>query len=185
MILIYPVSEMPKVIRKTYELDADVFPKLRDFYHLNKDMRHHKAVVYQDGKPVFCLGYVPNRAVNVDPNNPRVQMKLSHFWNYSVNDEGIDYSFVDRYQMVLYEHLEEYSCHTARLIQKHNPDLIIAFTDHDIFITHNASLPVCSLRACSSAQASAVVANPFTLTLYNPLFNGNICGERPLDDKSL
>ena len=131
MILIYPVSEMPKVIRKTYELDADVFPKLRDFYHLNKDMRHHKTVVYQDGKPVFCLGYVPNRAVNVDPNNPRVQMKLSHFWNYSVNDDGIDYSFVDRYQMVLYEHLEEYSCHTARLIQKHNPDLIIAFTDQN------------------------------------------------------
>ena len=129
MILIYPISEMPKVIRKSYELDADVFEKLRNFYEMNKDMRHHKAVICQNGKPVFCLGYVKNRAVNVDPDNPRVQMKLSNFWHYSVEDEGIDYSYVDRYQMVLYESLEEYSCHTARLIRKHNPDLVVAFTD--------------------------------------------------------
>lgn len=129
MILIYPISEMPKVIRKSYELDADVFEKLRNFYEMNKDMRHHKAVICQNGKPVFCLGYVKNRAVNVDPDNPRVQMKLSNFWHYSVEDEGIDYSYVDRYQMVLYESLEEYSYHTARLIRKHNPDLVVAFTD--------------------------------------------------------
>ena len=129
MILIYPASEMPKVIRKAYDLDADVFEKLRDFYEMNKDMRHHKAVVYQDGKPVFCLGYVKNRATNIDPDSPRAQMKLSNFWNYSVEDEGIDYSYVDRYQMVLYENLEEYSYHTARLIRKHNPKLVVAFTD--------------------------------------------------------
>ena len=129
MILIYPISEMPKVIRKSYELDADVFEKLRNFYEMNKDMRHHKAVICQNGKPVFCLGYVKNRAVNVDPDNPRVQMKLSNFWHYSVEDEGIDYSYVDRYQMVLYESLEEYSYHTAKLIRKHNPDLVVAFTD--------------------------------------------------------
>ena len=129
MILVYPVSDMPKVIRKTYDLDADVFMKLRDFYQVNKDMRHHKAVIYQNQKPVFCLGYVRNRPTNVDPDNPRAQMKLSNFWNYSLDDEEIDYSYVDRYQMVLYESLEEYSYHTARLIRKHNPDMIIAFTD--------------------------------------------------------
>ena len=129
MILVYPISEMPKVIRKTYELDADVFMKLRDFYQLNKDMRHHKAVIYQDGKPVFCLGYVRNRPTNVDPDSPRAQMKLSNFWNYSLEDEGIDYSYVDRYQLVLYESLEEYSYHTSLMIRKHNPDTIIAFTD--------------------------------------------------------
>ena len=27
MILLYPTTEMPKVIRKTYELDADAFEK--------------------------------------------------------------------------------------------------------------------------------------------------------------
>ena len=48
MILLYPLSEMPKVIRKTYTLDEDVFVKLRDFYRVNRDMRHHKAVVYQE-----------------------------------------------------------------------------------------------------------------------------------------
>ena len=35
MILIYPVEDMPKVVRKTYELEPDVFLKLRDFYELN------------------------------------------------------------------------------------------------------------------------------------------------------
>ena len=129
MIRIYPLSEMPKVIRKTYELDHDVFRKLRDFYEMNKDMRHHKAVIYQEGQPVFCLGYVKNWAVNVDSANPKVQMKLSNFWHYSIDDDGIDYSYVDRYQVVLYENLEEYSYHTARLIRKHNPEMIVAFTD--------------------------------------------------------
>lgn len=129
MILMYSINEMPKVIRKTYELDADVFMKLRDFYALNRDMRHHKAVIYKDGEPVFCLGYIRNRATNVDYDSPRVQMKLSNFWNYSIDDEGIDYSYVDRYQMLLYERLEEYSYHTARLVCKHNPNTIIAFTD--------------------------------------------------------
>ena len=129
MILVYPISEMPKQIRKVYELDKDVFAKLRQFYEMNKDMRHHKVVVCRNGKPVFCLGYVRNRAVNVNPDSPMVQMKLSNFWHYSVDDEGIDYSYVDRYQMVLYENLEEYSCHTARLIRKHNPETVIAFTD--------------------------------------------------------
>lgn len=129
MILIYPASDMPKVIRKTYDLEPDVFLKLRDFYELNKDMRHHKAVVYHQGQPVFCMGYVRNRPVNVDPDNPRAQMKLSNFWNYSVDDEGIDFSYVDRYEMVLYEKLEEYSYHTARLIRKHRPGMIVAFTD--------------------------------------------------------
>ena len=129
MILIYPLSDMPKVIRKTYELEPDVFLKLRDFLEVNKDMRHHKAVVYQEGQPIFCLGYVKNHPTNVSQDNPKVQMKLSNFWNYSANDEGIDYSYVDRYQMVIYEHLEEYSYHTARLIRKHNPQTVIAFTD--------------------------------------------------------
>ena len=32
MILLYPAGEMPKVIRKSYELDADVFEKRRDFF---------------------------------------------------------------------------------------------------------------------------------------------------------
>lgn len=129
MILMYPLSEMPKVIRKTYTLDEDVFVKLRDFYRANRDMRHHKAVVYQEGKPVFCLGYVKNAPVNVDPNSPKAQMKLSNFWDYSLDDTGIDYDYVDRYQMVLYDRLEEYSCHTARMILRHNPNTVVAFTD--------------------------------------------------------
>ena len=70
---------MPKQIRKVYELDKDVFAKLRQFYEMNKDMRHHKVVVCRNGKPVFCLGYVRNRAVNVNPDSPMVQMKLSNF----------------------------------------------------------------------------------------------------------
>ena len=131
MIRIFPLSEMPKVIRKAYELEPDVFLKVRDFYKINRDMRHHKAVIFKDGQPVFCLGYVKNRAVNVDPDSPRVQMKLSHFWNYSTEDEGIDYSYVDRYQMILFDSLEEYSYHTARLIRKHDPEKVIAFTDQN------------------------------------------------------
>ena len=131
MIVLYSIDEMPKVIRKTYELNPDVFLELRDFYEKNKDMRHHKAVIYRDQKPLFCLGYVRNRATNVDSDNPMAQMKLSNFWNYSVDDEGIDYSYVDRYGLIIFEKLEEYSYHTARLIKKHNPDTVIAFTDEN------------------------------------------------------
>ena len=36
---------------------------------------------------------------------------------------------VNRYGLVIFEKLEEYSYHTARLIKKHNSDTAIAFTD--------------------------------------------------------
>ena len=129
MLLIYPKDEMPKVVRKVFAFEPDVFRKVRDFYALNRDMRHHKVVIMRDGEPLFCIGYVKNRPVNVDPDSPRAQMKLSHFWNYGEEEEGIDYSYVDRYQLILYDRLEEYSYHTAKMIQKHNPETVVAFTD--------------------------------------------------------
>ena len=36
MIRIFPLSEMPKVIRKAYELEPDVFLKVRDFYKIKE-----------------------------------------------------------------------------------------------------------------------------------------------------
>ncbi len=65
MLVLYSIDEMPKVIRKTYELNPDVFLELRDFYEKNKDMRHHKAVIYRDQKPRFFFGYVRDRATKV------------------------------------------------------------------------------------------------------------------------
>ena len=32
MLLIYPKDEMPKVVRKVFTFDTDVFRKVRDFY---------------------------------------------------------------------------------------------------------------------------------------------------------
>ena len=129
MILIYPLSETPKIIRKTFALGPDVFIHARDFYHRNKDMRHHKVVVHGQDGPVFCLGWIKNNPVNIDKDNPRVQMHLSNYWEYSTADAGLDYSYVDRYQLIIFEELEEYSYHTARVIRAHNPGIIIAFTD--------------------------------------------------------
>lgn len=129
MILVYSLSEMPKIIRKSFKLQPDVFIMTRDFYHRNKDMRHHKVVVNGSDGPVFCLGWMKNNPVNLDKDNPMVQMHLSNYWEYSTSDEGLDYSYVDRYQMIIFEELEEYSFHTARMIKEHNPEIVIAFTD--------------------------------------------------------
>ena len=89
MILVYPLSETPKMIRKTFELGPDVFIHARDFYHRNKDMRHHKVVVHGQDGPVFCLGWIKNNPVNIDKDNPRVQMHLSNYWEYSEVDAGL------------------------------------------------------------------------------------------------
>ena len=129
MILVYPLSEAPSVIRKRIALDSDTFIKARDFYHHNKDMRHHKIVVYKDGDALFCLGWIKNNPVNLDKDNPRVQMHLSNFWDYSLEDDRIDYSYIDRYQLFIFDKLEEYSYHCAKLIMHHNQDDKIIFTD--------------------------------------------------------
>lgn len=129
MIRIYPASEVPKIVRKYVSIDEEVFLQARDFFHRNKDIRHHKVVVYDHEKPVFCLGFAKNNPTNVDKNNPQVQMQLSNFWEYSPDDAGLDYSYVDRFALVIYHELEEYSYHTARMIRRHNPDTVIAFTD--------------------------------------------------------
>lgn len=139
MILVYPLSETPKIIRKTFELQPDVFIRARDFYHRNKDMRHHKVVVRGQDGPVFCLGWIKNSPVNIDKDNPRVQMHLSNYWEYAATDEGLDFSYVDRYQLIIYEALEEYSCHTARMIRAHNPEIVIAFTDPRAALLFDAS----------------------------------------------
>ena len=129
MITIFSANEAPKVIRKYLASDDDVFIEARDFFRRNKDIRHHKVVVLEKDKTLYCLGWKKNNPTNVDKNKPMAQMHLSNFWEYSRDDEGLDYSYVDRYQLFIYQSLEEYSFHTARMIRKHNPDAVIAFTD--------------------------------------------------------
>lgn len=129
MITVFSADNVPKTIRKAVELNLEVFIQARDFYHRNKDMRHHKVVVFDKGTPVFCMGWMKNRPSNLDPDNPKVQMHLSNHWEYSTSDEGLDYSYVDRYQLIIFQTLEEYSYHSARVAMKHNPELTIAFLD--------------------------------------------------------
>ena len=129
MIKIYSIEEKPEVIRKKLEHGDDVFLKARDFYHNNKDMRHHKIVVCKNDEPVYCLGYVKNNPLNVDKHNPRVQMHLSNYWFYNENDTDLDYSYVDRYQLIIFEKLEEYSHHISEIVRRHNRNIKIAFTD--------------------------------------------------------
>ena len=129
MIRFYPASEAPKNVRKYVSSDEEVFLQARDFFHRNKDIRHHKVVVYDHEKPVFCLGFMKNNPTNVDKDHPQVQMQLSNFWEYSPDDEGLDYSYADRFELIIYHEIEEYSYHTARMIRKHHPDTVIAFTD--------------------------------------------------------
>ena len=93
-------------------------------------MRHHKVVVTDaGGTPLYCMGWSKNNPVKLDKNDSLIQMPLSNYWEYSGEDEGIDYSYVDRYQLIIYENLEEYSYHTARMVLRHNPEMKIAFTD--------------------------------------------------------
>ncbi len=129
MIKVYAANEAPKLVRKYLSADEDVFIKARDFFRRNKDIRHHKVVVYKDEEPLYCLGWMKNNPVNVDKNNPMVQMSLSNYWVYSTEDEGLDYSYVDRFGLFIYSELEEYSYHTAVMIRKHNPDAVVVFTD--------------------------------------------------------
>ena len=114
MITFFSSDNAPKTIRKAFDLGPEVFIQTRDFYHRNKDMRQHKIVVYDQGSIAFCFGWMKNRPSNLDPDNPMVQMHLSNYWEYSISDDALDYSYVDRYQMIIYRELEEYSYHTAR-----------------------------------------------------------------------
>lgn len=131
MIFIYPISERPDTVRIALEHGPEVFAAARDYYHRHKDMRCHKAVVYEGGEPKYCLGWSKNKSVNVVKNAARGQMNISNFWEYGVDDEGLDYSYADRFHLIIYEKLEEYSYHTARVLRKHNPNLILAFLDAD------------------------------------------------------
>ena len=133
MIKVYPASEAPKQVRKYASAnDDDVFITARDFFHRNKDIRHHKVVVYgEDGNVAYCLGFEKNKPVNWEDaeSNVMVQMHLSNYWEYSLEDEDLDWSYVDRFQLFVYSELDEYAYHTARMIAKHNPSVTIAFTD--------------------------------------------------------
>ena len=133
MIKVYPASEAPRQVRKYASAnDENVFITARDFYHRNKDIRHHKVVVYdEDGNIAYCLGFQKNKPVNWEDaeNNAMVQMHLSNYWEYSLDDEGLDWSYVNRFQLFVYDELDEYAYHTARIIAKHNPSVTIAFTD--------------------------------------------------------
>ena len=129
MIRVFSASEMPKVIRKCDLADEDVFLRVRDFFRCNPDIRHHKVVVYKEDIPVYCLGYMKNEPVEVYEHRTKDQISLSEFWDYSPDDEGLDYSYTDRYQTIIFSELEEYSFHAARMIRRHSPDTVIVFKD--------------------------------------------------------
>ena len=70
-------------------------------------------------------------------------MHLSNYWEYSFPDEGLDYSYVDRYQLIIFRELEEYSYHSARVAKAHNPELKVCFLDPNaafFFKDHNEKL---------------------------------------------
>ena len=119
MIRVFSASEMPKVIRKCDLANEDVFLRVRDFFRCNPDIRHHKVVVYKEDIPVYCLGYMKNEPVEVYEHRTKDQISLSEFWDYSPDDEGLDYSYTDRYQTIIFSELEEYSFHAARMIRRH------------------------------------------------------------------
>ncbi len=130
MIRVYPASEAPQTVRKCLTVGEDVFAQARDFLRHEKDIRHHKVVVMDGDDIAYCLGWSKNKPVNwADANAPMVQMRIPNYWQYSLEDEGLDYTYVDRFQLFVYGECEEYSYHTARLIRQHNPAAVIAFLD--------------------------------------------------------
>ena len=129
IISLFPLDQGPKTIRKTLVHDDQVFIKARDFYQRNMEMRHHKILVYDENRqPIYSMGWKKNKLVNVFRNKDTSQTHLSNFWDYALPEEGLDYTYVDRYELIIYEELEEYSYHTARMALAHNPALKLALT---------------------------------------------------------
>ena len=60
MIRLNTLEERPDLLRKTLVHDDNVFIEAREFYQWNKDMRHHKILVYKDRKPAYVLSYQKN-----------------------------------------------------------------------------------------------------------------------------
>ena len=126
-------------------------------------MRHHKVVVTDaGGTPLYCMGWSKNNPVKLDKNDSLIQMHLSNYWEYSGEDEGLDYSYVDRYQLIIYENLEEYSYHTARMVLRHNPEMKIAFTDPNaaLFFAGNVLRPAFALQPGRGLQFPACYPGP-------------------------
>ena len=114
----------------TYYLDQLLIPS---YVVLMGQSMDGTVIVYNGDEVACCLGFEKNRPLNWEDaeSNPYVQMHLSNFWTYSADDEGLDYSYVDRFELFIYSKLEEYSYHTARMIRQHNPNVAIAFLDEN------------------------------------------------------
>ena len=137
MIRLCSLEETPKLLRKTFYHDDEVLIQAREFYQANKDMRHHKILVYKDRKPAYVLAYQKNDPIGMDKHNPLVQMTLSNFWDYDVNDNDCDFTYVDRYDLIIFETLEEYSWASAKQIIDQNRNIRIAFLDRNASLFFN------------------------------------------------
>ena len=137
MIRLCSLEETPKMLRKTLYHDDDVFIQAREFYQWNKDMRHHKILVYKDRKPAYVLAYQKNEPVGLDKHSPMVQMSLSNFWDYDINGNDCDFTYVDRFDLIIFENLEEYSWASARQIIDQNRNIRIAFLDKNASLFFN------------------------------------------------
>ena len=131
MIRLNTLEERPDLLRKTLVHDDNVFIEAREFYQWNKDMRHHKILVYKDRKPAYVLSYQKNEPEGINKHDPKVQMQLSNFWDYSVYDNDCDFTYVDRYDLIIFETLDEYAWASARQIIDQNRNIKLAFLDQN------------------------------------------------------
>ena len=129
VLLIHDREKNAVNIKKVMRFDEDLFIRARDFYHDHEDMRReHILVTDEEGREVFELYYKENRLEGA-PKGMNIPTYVNPYWNYAMDSENMDFSYISEHDIYFFEEVEEYSLFSAQLIRERFPDKVVVFLD--------------------------------------------------------
>ena len=113
-------------------LGDDLFRQARNLFRDTPELRGQCIPVSSpDGDPLpFAVAWKRNLSTDLPEDMlERMPFYVSDFWDYDPESTHLDFDFVERGQVFIFEDLEEYSYTAACLIQAWYPDRYIFFKD--------------------------------------------------------
>lgn len=126
MIRLFTEEECTTTARMGLTHSPSVFDEAREFYKYNETMRNDYIRVTngKDNNTMYYLHWETNYG-NFHPE----MVYINEFWDYTMDDPGMDFELIERGSVFLIEEFNEYSLFIARMIRSYFPDKFIFFLD--------------------------------------------------------
>ena len=134
MVYLRDIGEPGLLLAQAWQLTLEdgLFLEARDVFRDHPELRNQAIpVISPQGEPLpFAIAWKRNFSTTLsDEMIKHLPVYVNDFWNYDVASTHLDFEFVERGEVFIFDKVEEYSYTAACLIRQYYPDKYVFFKD--------------------------------------------------------